>query len=76
MLLETGCPTLQLRVSTQRQRLPIKPQQSVFLPMAGSGQVPRLDTYTSFVRSQVTDDRGYEHPCKWQKVASRKTEVW
>jgi hypothetical protein len=34
------------------------PTIRILSPVAGSGQVPRVDTYTSFVRGQVTDDQG------------------
>ena len=34
------------------------PTIRILSPVAASGQVPRVDTYTSFVRGQVTDDQG------------------
>ena len=34
------------------------PTIRILSPVAGSGQVPRVDTYTGFVRGQVTDDQG------------------
>ena len=34
------------------------PTIRILSPVAGSGQVPRVDTYTSFVRGQVSDNQG------------------
>ena len=34
------------------------PTIRILSPLAAAGQVPRVDTYTSFVRGQVTDDQG------------------
>ena len=34
------------------------PTIRILSPVAASGQVPRVDTYTSFVRGQVTDEQG------------------
>ena len=34
------------------------PTIRILSPVTASGQIPRVDTYTSFVRGQVTDDQG------------------